>query len=108
MTIDQMMIDIIKLYPENEWKIEYSFKKDAGNELVPYCFVSFGKYDEEIDEFFPLYIDSNGKEVKLTIRQKIDGKPIEGVYECAIFYYETDVCSCVREIYKNIKYRNKK
>ena len=77
-------------------KIEYRYEKDAGNDLVPYVFVSFGetKYTEDHkEEWQPLFIDKYGEEIS----EKEDNG-----YECTILCYDGDIRKCVIELYKEI------
>lgn len=106
MNIDEKLDEIIKLYPGKTWHIEYSHERYIGGELVPYCFVYFGNYNEELEMPDPLYINKTGEVIELTNEQKIEGKPIPGAFECACFYYETDINFCITEIYNEIMKRN--
>ena len=96
------MNEILEWYPGYNWIIEYEMRKDLSGELVPYTFIMLGKYDDDLDENFPLYIDEQGEIVKLTKHQKIQAKPHPTAYECATFGYDCIIEDCVNEIYNEI------
>lgn len=96
MQIEKLMNEIIELYPNHKWHIDYHYLNDAGNELTPYCFIGFGK---EIDgNFESLIIDEHGKK-KCYSNELTD---FDNVYECALFSYESNIDDLFLEIYNNI------
>ena len=117
---EELMNECIKLFPKFTWKIEYSFKKDMGNELVPYCYVAFGDYvshDEEFYDYENYNYDYNTYTDFDTLFLKNDGTyflsnglldSLDYDIECCRFGYETDIYDLIKEIHDElIKWANK-
>lgn len=101
MKFEEMMNEIIELYGKKyEWNIEYKYLTGIDNVKVPYCFVLFG--DKIKGVWTPLYINQQGDDIGLHIEVQS-----ENDFECANFFYETNIYDCVKSIYDEIIKRNK-
>ena len=101
MRLDEMMNEVIELYNKKyTWYIEYKYLTTMDGDKVPYCFVLFG--DQVNNVCTPLYIDKQGKDIGLHMEAQT-----ETDYECAVFFYETNIYDCVKSIYDEIIKRNK-
>lgn len=93
---EQMMNDLLEKFPYgSEWKIEYKKMLDQSNTLVPYCCIKLGTYIN--NDMLPFYVDKKGN-ISIDKQHKDD-------YECCIFYYESSVEDCVKEIYEEVMKR---
>lgn len=101
------MNEMLEQYKGYKWIIEYELRTDLNCEKSTYCFLMFGKFDEDVNENFPLYIDENGEIVTLTKEQKCMCKPHPTAYECATFCYDSNIEDCVDEIYMEFIKRRK-
>ena len=102
MRLDELMNEIIELYNKKyTWYIKYAYEKGIDGELVPYCFVSFGNQEKQ-EKFKSLYINTKGKDIGLY--DKTYGYTVDD-FECACFFYETNIYDCVKYIYDEIKKR---
>jgi hypothetical protein len=102
MQLDEMMNELVELYHRKyTWFITYEYRKGIDGELVPYCFVLFGDKETQ-EEWKPLYIKNNGKE--LGLYDEKHGYTVDD-FECACGFYESNIYDCVKYIYDEIKKR---
>lgn len=103
-SMNEMMEELMNLYPGNQWNFIYSMEKDAGGEYVPGCFARFGKLyygeDSSDDTFVILYLDDNG--------QAVDSEDFVTYYECADGGLETSPEQAVKMIYDEVMRRRHK
>lgn len=95
-TCEDMMTEIVDLYPKCEWSIRYFKLRDAGNELTPYTVITFGKYNED-GEFGVLTLTKDGNETYVT-----GNLIVPDSFECCRFAYETPLYDMIKEIYDGI------
>lgn len=90
----EKIVELFKYFDQNKTlKIEFSMKRDQGNDLVPFVYVSFGdeQHSENFVEWKPMFIDDYG----------IETSENNG-YECCLWSYDWDIRSIVIELYKNM------
>lgn len=86
----EKIVELFQYFDRNKTlQIEFSMKRDQGNDLVSFVYVSFG--DPQIEGAFkPMFLDEYGQETTK------DG------YECCLWSYDWDIRSIVIELYKNM------
>ena len=114
MKLEELMNECIELFPDCRWQINYSFQKDIGHEIVPYCVVQFGKFIEITDEYYDFEncnYDYNSHEEFGTLFLTADkthfiSAGLEDLndyeVECCRFAYETDIYDLVKTIHDEI------
>ena len=93
----EKIVELFQYFDKNKTlRIEFKLMNDAGNELVPYVFASFGEVNYDRNsvcymQWQPMYIDDYGMETT-------EGNG----YECCEICYDGDVRYIVIELYKNM------
>ena len=91
----EKIIELFQYFNQNyTLRMDFSMKRDQGNDLVPFVFVSFGQWeilDNDAEYWHVMFMDEYGQ---LTTEDK--------GYECCHWSYDWDMRSQVIELYKNM------
>lgn len=98
-TLDQMLEELLALYPGTEWRIEIHRTRDPGGAMVPSVCAMLGRYgiNDAFDDFSPIYIDDKGEEV--------DSDDFEKYYEVGDAFIDSAVEDVVKSIYDEVMKR---
>ena len=98
-TLDQMLDELLTLYPGTDWRIEIRRTQDQGGTLVPSVCAMLGRYgiSDAFDDFPPIYIDDKGEDV--------DSDDFEKYYEVGDAFIDSTVEDVVRSIYDEVMKR---